>query len=465
MAVLRKWVTETLLWLAAALGLVCIVLVILAYSYNISLILFRTGSMEPTISAGDVAVVRQIDASDVQVGDILTIDRAGELPVTHRVIAIEEGSTPEERVIRMQGDANSTEDPYPYTITEAGRTLFSVPGLANAIHQMSNPYVLGTATLSATVLVLWAFWPRPPTQRTPRTSPPVPRHARTTTSTSGGTAGKTTARISAVLIAAGSLIPLTASPAYSSELVVEEHHSTYLTLTSMYVPEAGQNLGPGYGVIWDLEIASHAPSPGRLDTYAVEEGTVPLQVSAATCSRQWSTPPGRLQGSLDDALSACPGEYETHAEQVPIPHSDEPLHLGHTALDDTVWYRLIVTVPSDVGQEHQNSEAMVQLRLHAFEEELALVPEPQMPPAEPTPPVSAAPPVPDTSDHPPEPEAAAIDSPSTTPPSQAQERRDELATTGRAILGALLGALILLAVGSRLYRRGRKPVLDERTEP
>ncbi|GFZ83701.1 signal peptidase I [Nesterenkonia alkaliphila] len=110
---IRRFITETLLWLAAAAGSVCMVLVILAYTLNISLIMFRTGSMEPTIPTGSVAVVQEIQATEVQVGDILTVDREGELPVTHRVTAVTEGSHAQERIIRMQGDANTTEDPHP----------------------------------------------------------------------------------------------------------------------------------------------------------------------------------------------------------------------------------------------------------------------------------------------------------------------------------------------------------------
>ncbi|MGO3555266.1 MAG: signal peptidase I, partial [Microbacterium gubbeenense] len=99
-------VGEVLLWLAAAAGLICIVLVILAYTANITLIMFRTGSMEPTIPAGSVAVVQQVDAAAVSVGDVVTVDRAGELPITHRVTSVAAGASADERVITMRGDAN-----------------------------------------------------------------------------------------------------------------------------------------------------------------------------------------------------------------------------------------------------------------------------------------------------------------------------------------------------------------------
>lgn len=53
-----RLIGEVLLWLASLVGLVCILLVVLAWTFNISLIMFRTGSMEPTSPSGSVAVVR-----------------------------------------------------------------------------------------------------------------------------------------------------------------------------------------------------------------------------------------------------------------------------------------------------------------------------------------------------------------------------------------------------------------------
>ena len=151
---------ELLLWLAALGGLVCVVLVALAWLFDITLIMFRTGSMAPTIPAGSVAAVRQVPASEIDVGDIITVDREGQLPVTHRVTGVEPGSTDEERIITMRGDANDADDPHPYTVTQVRTTLFAIPGLAPVIVWFGNPFVLGGVTLAAGVLVGWAFWPR-----------------------------------------------------------------------------------------------------------------------------------------------------------------------------------------------------------------------------------------------------------------------------------------------------------------
>ncbi|MGJ0389098.1 signal peptidase I [Microbacterium sp. CGR1] len=161
---------DILLWIAAIAGVVCMVLVVLALTANITLIMFRTGSMSPTIPAGSVAVVQQIPASEIEVGDVVTVDRPGDLPVTHRVTSISAGATDAERVITMRGDANAGDDPYPYTVQTVRVVLLSVPGIASVIVAMGNPYVLGALTVAATMLVVWAFWPRSSTVRRRRTS-------------------------------------------------------------------------------------------------------------------------------------------------------------------------------------------------------------------------------------------------------------------------------------------------------
>lgn len=159
------WIESVLLNLAALGGLICIVLVILAWVFNISLIMFKTGSMSPTIEAGSVAVVREIPAASIRVGDIITVDRSGELPVTHRVTGISPGVTDAQRVITMRGDANPVDDPFPYAVDTVRSTLWHVPGLAKVVVWFGNPWVMGGITVAAAGLVTWAFWPRENTMK------------------------------------------------------------------------------------------------------------------------------------------------------------------------------------------------------------------------------------------------------------------------------------------------------------
>ena len=155
-----RGVREVLLTLAAVGGVICILLVILAFTGGYSLIMFKTGSMTPTIPAGSVALVQKIPASDIAVGDVVTVERDAALPITHRVTGIEPADAGDIRTITMKGDANDVEDPAPYTVSDVRIVRGSVPALANVIVWFGSPWVLGGVTLGASLLVVWAFWPR-----------------------------------------------------------------------------------------------------------------------------------------------------------------------------------------------------------------------------------------------------------------------------------------------------------------
>ena len=157
---LGRVIADSLLWIAAVGGVLCIALVVLALTANITLIMFRTGSMSPTIPAGSVAVVQRVPASEIAVGDVVTVDREPELPVTHRVTSVQTGETDATRVITMRGDANEQDDPFPYTVESVRIVRFAIPGIAHAIAAFGDPIVLGGLTIAAALLVGWAFWPR-----------------------------------------------------------------------------------------------------------------------------------------------------------------------------------------------------------------------------------------------------------------------------------------------------------------
>lgn len=156
----RSHIVDGLLTILAAFGVVCIVATITAFALNISLIMFKTGSMSPTIPTGSLAVVRQIPAADIRVGDVTTVSRGeGLLPVTHRVVSVTPiggGSFS----IEMQGDANDSPDAQPYVVTEVKKVLWHAPGLAYVVSAISQPKYMAGITVAASLLVVWAFWPR-----------------------------------------------------------------------------------------------------------------------------------------------------------------------------------------------------------------------------------------------------------------------------------------------------------------
>ncbi|WP_210604727.1 signal peptidase I [Brevibacterium oceani] len=156
------WFGAALLNILAVLGVVCIVLVILSVVFNISIMMFKTGSMSPTIPAGSIALVRETPAAQMEIGDVVTVDRGEKiLPVTHRVVSILDKDAQSGRVtFELRGDANEEKDPEPYTATTVRTVMFSIPGVAPILQQWRNPFLLGGITIAASLLVVWAFWPR-----------------------------------------------------------------------------------------------------------------------------------------------------------------------------------------------------------------------------------------------------------------------------------------------------------------
>lgn len=154
----------------AVLGVICIGATVAAFTLNISLIMFKTGSMSPTIPTGSLAVVREIPAADIRIGDVTTVPRGdGLLPVTHRVVS----STPVGGgvySITMKGDANDSPDAQPYEVTEVRKVLWHAPGLAFVVSTVSQPKYMAGITVAASLLVVWAFWPRSTRSRSRETT-------------------------------------------------------------------------------------------------------------------------------------------------------------------------------------------------------------------------------------------------------------------------------------------------------
>ncbi|UOR01075.1 signal peptidase I [Leucobacter allii] len=324
---------NALLNLAALGGVVCIVLVILSVVFHISLIMFKTGSMSPTIPAGSVAIVREIPATEIEVGDVVTVDRAGALPVTHRVTSV--SGSGETRIVTMRGDANEAEDPTPYTVSEVRRVLFAVPELARVVVWFSNPWVLGALTIGASILVTWAFWPRGP--RGPRPDAGVAAGGARRSADGGGAGADATASdprhggrpaartlLLALLLGTGAPAVAPAPPAEASPVMrepaaaeeIQVVHGDVLVLTSIGDPAAMARMDPGEPARWQVGVRAEAPEPGAVDVSLEASGTDRLGLSADVrgCSARWIADacPG-----IETAL-APPGLVDVTGASVPL---------------------------------------------------------------------------------------------------------------------------------------------------
>jgi signal peptidase len=272
---------EVLLTIAALGGTLCLLLLIVTLFFHISLIMFKTGSMSPTIPAGSLAVVQQTQAADIRVGDVVTVDRPGRLPITHRVIAVTgSGDSDGERVVMLKGDANPVPDPSPYAVSTVRRVLFAVPGLAHPIAALNSPAVLGGLSLGSAAVVTWAFWPPvvPPRRRRRRKRFAVP-----------------IAAIAVLVTGAQVFVPSAPALADDRRQVIA---SKYLTLTSIAEPDSLARLSPGRPVVWEVCLQAHPPRPATihlgLSALGTRQSLDVFDVAVTSCAVPW-------------AGSRCPG--------------------------------------------------------------------------------------------------------------------------------------------------------------
>lgn len=99
-----------------------------------------SGSMVPNLPVGSMVFVTQVDASDLKVGDVITVNnptRPGTL-VTHRIVELK--NTGNGKAIITKGDANGNPDPWFVNATGKGwRMAFNVPYLGYIVGFICDP--------------------------------------------------------------------------------------------------------------------------------------------------------------------------------------------------------------------------------------------------------------------------------------------------------------------------------------
>lgn len=150
---------EVLLAMAALAGLACVLWFVASTFLGWTVVEFRTGSMAPTMPTGTAAIAVPVKGEDISVGDVVLVERQGQLPVTHRVVSVE--PLPNGAELVLKGDVNEAPDPAPYQVEEALQIVFPVPALGTVLSVTRQPVALGITTIAVAGLVLWVFWPRP----------------------------------------------------------------------------------------------------------------------------------------------------------------------------------------------------------------------------------------------------------------------------------------------------------------
>jgi signal peptidase len=114
-----------------------------------------SGSMEPKLAVGSLAVDRPIDASDIRVGDVITFPDPsvkGRL-VTHRIVQIIQ--TKNGPAYRTKGDANVSRDPWTIRLDgRVGRVAFDVPFAGYALYYAHTREVRGLVIVISAAFIL-----------------------------------------------------------------------------------------------------------------------------------------------------------------------------------------------------------------------------------------------------------------------------------------------------------------------
>jgi signal peptidase len=175
MSLARKMVRGARRWASsAALGALVVVLaagilLVLLYATGHRALIVRSGSMEPAIKPGDLAITRLVEPAALRVGDIVTFrdsTREGEL-VTHRVIQKE--ALGEKFAFVTGGDANTGRERWSVAAEgTSGRFVIRIPRAGYALAWVGLPAVratlvgIGALLLAGTALRrVWS--PRPAT--------------------------------------------------------------------------------------------------------------------------------------------------------------------------------------------------------------------------------------------------------------------------------------------------------------
>ena len=169
----RRLARELALWAGGILGALCFVAVLGGWLFQVTPLVFASGSMSPSYDAGALGIAREVPASELRVGDVVSVRDARGDRVTHRIVAI--AARPDgTATLTLKGDANDVADARSYDVAGADRVVAGVPYAGFVLAAASRPAGLAVGGALAAGLLILAFAPRPGAEGR-RRSPPAAR--------------------------------------------------------------------------------------------------------------------------------------------------------------------------------------------------------------------------------------------------------------------------------------------------
>ena len=113
--------------------------------FGLGPLIVETGSMRPEFAENDLIIMKRVDATALEKGDIIAFYDANGIVVSHRIIGYgtdENGA----RAYITKGDANNVQDSEPVPAARVVGTVTRVfPGAGKAMRFISQPYVTALA--------------------------------------------------------------------------------------------------------------------------------------------------------------------------------------------------------------------------------------------------------------------------------------------------------------------------------
>lgn len=145
-----NWTSRLATGLLLAAGVAVLAIGVTIRIANLSLDTVLSNSMQPTLSAGDVAVTQAVPTDSVRAGDVIAFVAPGRGRILiHRVASLEAG------VITTRGDANPVDDPWRFTLTgPTAHRLVAVVPYVGWLTKLQQPTLLLAGVLMALIILL-----------------------------------------------------------------------------------------------------------------------------------------------------------------------------------------------------------------------------------------------------------------------------------------------------------------------
>lgn len=143
---------EALLWTGGVLGALCVLMLAAGWLFNVTPLVFSSGSMSPAYEAGALGISREVPATDLEVGDVVSVVNSQGDRVTHRVVSVT--GVGDGAVLTLKGDTNNVPDAEAYNVTSVDRVSFGIPLAGYVLNAAASPFGL----LVAAMLVGSSLW-------------------------------------------------------------------------------------------------------------------------------------------------------------------------------------------------------------------------------------------------------------------------------------------------------------------